>query len=208
VTEQGLLRLRSTVLVFAVVFAACTQQSRETRNENEHVTVEQAGSAVSGSRVGAAAVVRVGRSEALGPIHLELAFVDRSGDELATTKDSLPFCRPGQDCWWAATFFTDDYGGRAVARVVVRAGDAAPFADGETIRSFTVRRNSDGTIRATAPGVQGTAYVIASSGDRRWGTSIQLDGDATVAVPPDILPPLDGERLRGFFYAGTAVPGD
>ncbi len=204
------MRLVTKLVVGTLVLTACAQEAEPTRTRsNTAVTLERAGSVVHDSRVGAAALVRVTGSQPRGPIDLELTFVDRKGQELATTRDSLPFCAAEQDCWWAATFFVEDYGGRDVARVEVQAGSADPFGAGEPTRPFDVRRDADGTIRGSAPGAQGTAYVVASSGDQRlWGTSVQLDGDASVTVPPDILPKLEGEDLSGHFYAGTSVPGD
>lgn len=204
------MRIRSAAATVIVVLAGCTQNAppsgRDARNE---VSVERSGSAARAGRIGAAALLRVAGTQPRGPIDLELSFLSHDGEEVASTRDSLPFCPADRDCWWAASFFADDYGGSKIARVRVKVGAAEPFGGGDDVRPFAVRRGDDGVIRGEAPGEQGAAFVVASVGSQpRWGSSVNLTGSTMVAVPGDLLPTLDGEQLRGYFYPGRAVAGD
>lgn len=154
-------------------------------------------------------MLRVNDSQPQGPIDIELSFLDAGGNELATTRDTLPFCPPDDECWWAASFFTSDYGRDDVSSVRVTVVATEPFGGGDGVRPFTVRRGDDGVIRGEAPGGQGVAYVVASVGSGpRWGSSVNLTGGRTVDVPVDLLPPLKGEELHGYFYAGSLELGD
>ena len=203
-----MMRICAAVMSLSILITACSGDPGP-RTDVAPVRVERAGSAVHDGRVGAAAVLRVTGGEARGPIDLELSFIDHEGEHLATTRESLAFCAPRRDCFWAASFFADEYGGRRVRSVRVAVVDAEPFGNGDEVQSFPVRRTENGDILGDAPADRGTAYVVASVGERpRWGTSVNLTGDRAVTVPADLLPAIEGEDLSGFFYAGPGVPGD
>lgn len=202
------MRIAPAIAALTLLFA-CSQEQRASDRPKDDLTVQRSGSAVHDGRVGAAAVLRTNDTEAFGPIEIALSFLDSSGDELATTRDTLPFCPADDECWWAASFFASDYGGGDVSRVRVRVAAAEPFGGGDRVQPFTVRRGDDGVIRGEAPGAQGAAYVVASVDSQpRWGTSVNLTEDTAVAVPRDLLPPLEGEELHAYFYAGRVRLGD
>jgi hypothetical protein len=83
--------------------------------------------------------------------------------------------------------------------------------DGEAdVTGFIVRRNDDGTVVGTSPGEEGQAYVVAFQDSKpRWGASVAVaePSGRSIALPPDLLPRLDGEDLRAFFYAGSIPAG-
>lgn len=197
--------------VVLFVLTACVSERREpVTRAPAPVEVEQTGSVVHEGRVGTAALLHVNGDRAVGPVELRLAFVDAAGKPIATTDESLPYCGARSSCWWAATFFAGDFGGervRGVRITVLRTGRY----DGKTdVTGFMVRRNDDGTIEGTAPRDEGRAYVVGFQSEKpRWGASISVTGetDRSVAIPPDLLPLLDGEELRGFFYAGVVPAG-
>ena len=206
-----MIRLISAGVVLVVLNACGPERPEPVTQAPAPVEVEQTGSAVHEGRVGTAALLRVNGDRGVGPVELRLAFVDAAGKPIATTDESLPYCSARASCWWAATFFADDFGGERVRGVRITVLRADRY-DGETdVTGFTVRRSDDGTIVGTPPGEEGHAYVVAFQDSKpRWGASVSVTGESgrSIALPPDLLPSVDGEELRGFFYPGAVPAGD
>lgn len=198
--------MRRLVWSIVVLLAACGGNGSEPPEQPAEVVVVEAGWAVEAGRVGAAARLRNTSGQPAGEVGLRIWFEDAGGGAIWEATESLPACPAESDCWWAASFEEEVLGGRGpeVASVSVRVThveDGTPVPEPE---EFDVRRGQDGAVTGEAPGILGTVYIVVSDvGGPRFGIATTIDPElrSSVIIGPDLLPPLEGERIRAYFYA-------
>lgn len=179
------------------------------------VTVGDVGSTVSDGVIAVAANIRVRTRHAVGPVRLEVRFRDAKGAEVATTRDSLPYCPPDTDCWWAATFPVDQFergDGRIRTAEVESIDPTSTYGKDARVLKFQVSRLTDGRVRGVAPSEEGYVYLIAFE-------DAQLRGGMFVGVTPefgrdvyfaasDVARLGRDSQLRAYFYPTDVPRGD
>jgi len=177
--------LRCATVASALLLAACSGEA-----EAPGVRIERTGHAVLGDgQVAVGGLVRA--EEPARDITIEVSIDGR------THTDTLPYCVPGADCWWATSFIADG----DTDRVDIRIGDVGgPYAGSGRIRELRVRRASSGRVAISAPREEGTVYVLGfTGGDLRFGL-FYFARKAEAA--PTRLPIEQAERVRAYFYPG------
>ena len=181
--------------------------------EASPVTVDSVGSTRSENVIAVAARVRVEAGKTFGPISLRVRFRDADGDEVASTKDGLPYCPPRTDCWWAATFPVDQFERPKEIRTagVESVGKSTPYGDDGDVVPFEVSKQEDGRVHGVAPGDEGFVYVVGSvGGDVRGGIFVsvtpELGRDVNLTQSDaEVLGP--DAALRAYFYATRVARG-
>lgn len=179
----------AATLAFAILVGGCSGGG---------ATVSRTSFFSQGERVFLGGLIRT--SAPLSEVELEIA-LKRDGRTVRTEPDTLPHCRPGEDCWWGTTIVHDG-SIDAVEVQVVRWSEST--TQNAPVRELRVERKSD-LVEVRTPEEEGLVYVIAfERGRPRLATSFANRRDLYVDVRlrPPFFPVRKGQRVRAFFYPG------
>lgn len=111
--------------------------------------------------------------------------------------DTLPFCLPDAQCWWGTSLITRERAEDVDVRIL-RPGRR--YDGDRQIGLLRAKRAGDEDVIITAPGDEGTVYVLAHRSDEL--TFAQFYFTRRTETPGTRLPIGPADRVRAYFYPG------